>query len=158
MKQKRQRLAIKNSSQELRHVRNFLPIIQREREKNYIVEASKIGTIWKFFIAKWLLQCKVEKLHMLHSSRSETSPQWLSSVVVIPPIKNHYPQWNQIPQSLIYSVFASIGALLLGANLTFKISKEIKNVAMNGLDQKLNKFYMSGFYLSWKSNQEEWKA
>lgn len=28
---------------------------------------------------------------------------------------------------------------------------------MNGLDQKLNKFYMRGFYLSWKCNQEEHK-
>lgn len=83
---------------------------------------------------------------MRHSSIPETSPQWLNSIVVTPPIKNHYSQWNHIPQSLIYSLFVSIDVLLLGAN--FKISKEIKNVAMNGLDQKLNKFYMCGFYLS----------
>lgn len=85
---------------------------------------------------------------MWQSSIPETSPQWLNSIVVISPIKNHYLQWNHIPQSLIYSAFAIIDALLLGANLTFKISKEIKNVAMNRLDQKLNKFYMCGFYLS----------
>lgn len=29
---------------------------------------------------------------------------------------------------------------------------------MDGLDQKLNKFYVSGFYLLWKSDQEERKA
>lgn len=85
---------------------------------------------------------------MQHSSLPETSPQWLNFIMAIPPIKNHYPQWNQIPQSLIYSVSVSIDAQLLGANLTFKTLKEIKNVAMNSLDQKLNNFYMCDFYLS----------
>lgn len=44
--------------------------------------------------------------------------------MTIPPTKKHYPQWNQIPETLI--VFVNIGALVLGVNLTFKISKEIK--------------------------------
>lgn len=116
-----------------------------------------MGTIWKFFLGKWLWQCKIEKLIMRHSSVPGTSSQWLNSIVVIPPIKNHFhKQWNQITQSLIYSVFVSI--CKLGANVTFKISKEIKNVAMSGLDKNLNKFYMCGFYLSLKSNREEWKT
>lgn len=40
--------------------------------------------------------------------------------------EEHYPQWNQILETLIYFVFVNIGALLLRVNLTFKISKEIK--------------------------------
>lgn len=109
MKQKRQRLAIKNSSQELTQVREFHSLIQRG-EQNYVIDASKMGTIWNFFLSKWLRQCNVEKFNMQHSSLPETSPQWLNFIMAIPPIKNHYPQWNQIPQSLIYSVSVSIDA------------------------------------------------
>ena len=29
---------------------------------------------------------------------------------------------------------------------------------MDGLDQKLHKFYVSDFYLPWKNDQEEWKV
>lgn len=29
---------------------------------------------------------------------------------------------------------------------------------MDGLDQKLNKYYVSGFYLPWKDDQEEQKT
>ena len=82
--------------------------------------------VWKFFVPKWPWKGKNEKFHLVHSSIPETSLQRLISIMTIPPMKNHYPQWIQIPQILIYSAFVSIGALLPGVNLTLKISKEIK--------------------------------
>lgn len=101
--------------------RKFHPLIQTQKEQNDMVEAFKMGIV---FFPKWLW--KDEKFYLLHSSRSEPSPQWLNFVIAIPPTKNHYPQWNQIPQTLIYFVFVSVSALLLGVNLTLTYQNKLK--------------------------------
>lgn len=57
-------------------------------------------------------------------------------------------------------LFMCFGALLLGGNLTFAddIYLKKKNVTTDGLNQKLNKLYVSGFYLHWKNDKEGEKA